>query len=281
MDTFKLRALMTAIKYKNFSRAAEEYSYTPSAFSHMAHSLNDELGITLFKRTSTGVELTPDGEVLYDKICALVAAEDALLHSANELAKRKKLELQIGAYSSISKNLLPEMLKKFKEANPNIHVSLSVSVSLRGWISKNRADIVFGDYDFLKGDEWFPIMEDPFVAVVPESFFPDRKSISFDELYDYPFIATNESAYKHYIEKEKFKELIPFESEDDAAVISMVREGIGVAILSRLACTDIGGGVKTIELSPAISRSIGLAYKKNHSVATEKFIAFLKEFQAH
>ncbi len=276
MDTFKLRALMTAIKYKNFSKAAEEYAYTPSAFSHMAHSLNDELGLILFKRTSTGVELTEDGEALYEKIVALVDAEEDLLRSAANLVKKKKLELRIGTYSSISKNILPEMLKKFKEANPNIHVSVSVSVSLRGWIAKNKADIVFGDYDFLKGDEWFPIMEDPFVAVVPENLFVGRSSITFEELYDYPFISTEESTYKHCIDETKFKELIPFASEDDAAVISMVREGIGVAILSRLACSNIGNGVKTIGLEPTVSRSIGLAYKKNHSQAIERFITFIK-----
>ena len=52
---------MTAVNHKNFSKAAEEYSYTPSAFSHMAHSLNEELGVVLFKRTPTGIELTAEG----------------------------------------------------------------------------------------------------------------------------------------------------------------------------------------------------------------------------
>ena len=277
MDTFKLRALMTAIKYKNFTKAAEEYSYTPSAFSHMAHSLNNELGITLFKRTSTGVELTKEGEILYEKIAELLAAEDELIDTAANLAKKQKLELRIGTYSSISKTFLPDIIKRFKKACPDIHVSLIVTVSLRGWLSKNKADIVFGDNGTLRGDEWFPMMDDPFVAVVPETLYPGKESITLEELYENSYISTKDVMYKGHIDESKFKEIIPFASADDAAVISLIREGIGISILPLLSCTKETEGIRTIPLKPSIKRTIGFAYKKKPSPAVEKFINFIKE----
>ena len=279
MDTFKLRALMTAIKYKNFTKAAEEYSYTPSAFSHMAHSLNDELGVTLFKRTSTGVELTREGEILYDKIANLISAEEELLNTASTLAKKKNLDLRIGTYSSISKTILPDILKRFKESNPDVHVSLIVSVSLRGWLAKNKADIVFGDNGTLRGDEWFPLMDDPFVAVVPENLYRDKETISLEELYENSYISTKDVMYKGHIDETKFKEIIPFASADDAAVISLIREGMGISILPLLSCKAEEKGIRTIPLTPSIKRTLGFAYKNNCPPAVEKFINFIKESQ--
>ena len=279
MDTFKLRALMTAIKYKNFTKAAEEYSYTPSAFSHMAHSLNDELGITLFKRTSTGVELTREGEILYDKIANLISAEEDLLNTASTLAKNKNLDLRIGTYSSISKTILPDILKRFKESNPDVHVSLIVSVSLRGWLAKNKADIVFGDNGTLKGDEWFPLMDDPFVAVVPENLYRDKETISLEELYENSYISTKDVMYKGHIDESKFKEIIPFASADDAAVISLIREGMGISILPLLSCKAEEKGIRVIPLTPSVKRTLGFAYKNNCPPAVEKFISFIKESQ--
>lgn len=277
MDTFKIRAFMTAVKYKNFSKAAEEYSYTPSAFSHMAHALNEELGIVLFKRTPTGIELTAEGEKLYKKFEELIAAEDDLFMTAREMSTRKESEIRIGAYSSISRSLLPEIIKRFKELNPDIKISLIVSLNLRGWIEKDKADIVFADTSALRENIVVPIMEDPFVAVVPKKLFKDRSSVSIDELYSHPYIKTRENIYKDIIDAEKFKEIIPFTSEDDQAVISMVREGIGVAILPLLSCPKNTAHVKILKLDPPFSRVLGIAHKENPTANEEKFITFVKK----
>ena len=143
MDTFKIKAFLKAVKYNNFSRAAEEYAYTPSAISHMAHSLSEELGVPLFNRTPTGIILTKEGELLYKKLEAIIEAEEDLYQTAKKLAEERVEHLKIAAYSSISRSLLPEILKDFKNAYPKIKVSVLVSNSMRGWIEKNTADIVF------------------------------------------------------------------------------------------------------------------------------------------
>ena len=72
MDTFKVKAIIAAVQHKSLSRAAEEFSYTPSAFSHMAAAFEKELGVQIFHRHSKGVELTEAGKAIYPKLCALV-----------------------------------------------------------------------------------------------------------------------------------------------------------------------------------------------------------------
>ncbi len=90
MDTTKIKAILSAIKYKSLSKAAEEFSYTPSAFSHMADSLEDELGIKILTRTPQGIKLNKDGETLYSKLKALVKAEEELKDLAKGLANKKQ-----------------------------------------------------------------------------------------------------------------------------------------------------------------------------------------------
>ena len=82
MDTLKIKAFLLVSKYKNFSLAAKELSYTPSALSHIADSLENELGVKLFNRTRKGVEITEDGKKLYDYFLKVAKAEEEL-HKAS------------------------------------------------------------------------------------------------------------------------------------------------------------------------------------------------------
>ena len=100
METNKIRALLCAIEKNSLSKAAEQFSYTPSALSHAADSIEEELGVKILKRNYAGVTLTEDGKQLLPALQEFVKAEDALLESAKILSGES--ELRIAAYSSIS-----------------------------------------------------------------------------------------------------------------------------------------------------------------------------------
>ena len=123
MDVSKIKALLLAVEKKSFSKAAEELSYTPSAFSHIVDSIEEELGIKILNRTFNGVELNENGKLLLDKLTALITAEKELLASAKNLNVKNE-RLRIGAYSSIAQHILPEIINKFKQENPFIKVSI-------------------------------------------------------------------------------------------------------------------------------------------------------------
>ena len=62
METQKIKAILLAAEKKSLSAAAEELSYTPSAMSHMADALEEELGVKILERTRMGVELSEAGK---------------------------------------------------------------------------------------------------------------------------------------------------------------------------------------------------------------------------
>jgi len=57
-----LRVLDAAARHLSFTRAADELAVTPAAVGQQVRALEDTLGVVLFRRTTRGLELTPEAE---------------------------------------------------------------------------------------------------------------------------------------------------------------------------------------------------------------------------
>ncbi|MBR2353583.1 MAG: LysR family transcriptional regulator [Clostridia bacterium] len=280
METFKIKAVLAAVEYKSLSRAAEAYSYTPSAFSHMLSSFEDELGVRLFNRSSSGVTLTEEGKKLYPQFLELAESEKKLDAVLKEMSDRHNNQLRIGTYSSISRGFLSELIGSFSKKNPDIKLYISVVDNLFGWLEEDRADIIFADSEVVGDNEWIPLMEDQCSAVAPIGMIKGRTVVTREELYSYPHILMESECMKDYFDESKFKEVIHLTSEDDLSVINMVRQGLGITVLSDLVLKDNANGVTVFPLEPKVTRTIGFAYKKKakqSSSALARFVRYIKE----
>ncbi|MFA5969443.1 MAG: LysR family transcriptional regulator [Sphingomonas sp.] len=56
-----LRVLDAAARHLSFTRAADELAVTPAAVGQQIRALEETLGVVLFRRTTKGLELTPEG----------------------------------------------------------------------------------------------------------------------------------------------------------------------------------------------------------------------------
>src|SRR4051794_39269278 len=83
--TRALKALDAAARHLNFTRAADELGLTPAAISHQIKEIEDQLGLTLFSRTSRSVQLTAAGAVVHE------AAVDALGTLGRAIARARKM----------------------------------------------------------------------------------------------------------------------------------------------------------------------------------------------
>ena len=278
MDTLKIRIVLMAAKYKSLSRAAEELSYTPSAFSRSLSTFENQLGVQLFKRSGGGVELTSDGKQMIPYFESVLSAEKELFDAAARTRGNERHELRIGTYSSILRNYLTQILKDFHEENKNINLSVSVSDNLCGWLKDGRSDIVFADEKVLSNDGFVPILEDTYYVIAPPEWFSGREYVELEELYEYSYIDTDDTYLNEHFEKERFSERIYIKSEDDLSVINTVREGMGFTVLPELVLKKNIRDVTVLRLEPKITRRLGFAYKKNTmgSVALSRFVRYLK-----
>lgn len=278
MDTQKIRAVLTAARLGSLSKAAEEFSYTPSAFSHMLSSFEQELGICVFKRCSTGVSWSEEGAAIAPQLEALLKSEQELLDAVSLLMREKHREIRIATYSSISRNLLSRLLADFKRLYPGILLSVHVADDLRGWLEQERADVVFADNDVLEGTQWCPILSDHYVAIAPPDWLVGKEVISREELYRYPHIFTGDSYLRSALDPSRFSELIYFKSEDDLSLLDMVRAGMGVALMPRLSLGKGIGDLRVLELCPHIERTLGFSYRRllRQDPEVLRFVKYIK-----
>ncbi|MCW8126465.1 transcriptional regulator GcvA [Microbulbifer halophilus] len=142
--TRALRTFEAAGRHLNFTRAAEELGLTPAAVSFQIREIEDQLGITLFTRTSRKILLTSAGTVLFE------ATSDALdnLHQATGRAQKMArgathLRLSLGARFA-THWFLPR-LSRFREANPDLELTFDITDRVRDFdIDDVDAAIRFG-----------------------------------------------------------------------------------------------------------------------------------------
>jgi DNA-binding transcriptional LysR family regulator len=261
-------------KHHSFSRAAGELSYTPSALSHIADALEQELGLRLFVRTKKGVTLTPEGKALQSKFAAMQKAEAALLHAAGELRAEKEVVLRIGTISSIALHLLPSLLHSFKQAYPQVQTEILVDDNMHHWLQEGIADILLADSTMGFADLQM-LQEDPYVAAVPVAAFPGRDTVQLQELYQYPFIRANEVYLDDFLDYTAFRSVVRVASIEYDSALYLVKGNLGVSVLPRLSTMACPPEVKILELQPRLVRQIGYCCPPEPTTACRQFIEHL------
>lgn len=194
VDDTKLRALMASVRCGSFSKAAEQLDYSQSGLTHMMDKLEAELGCTLLERGYQGVRLTPQGKALYSKIEDVVSASNALYAAVAEINEQTPQQIKIGAFSSISRTILPGVLSKFKQMYPNIAVDVIVGGrDLDRRLLNGEVQLAFMDAYGAQGFDWIPLFSSPLVAVFPKDDDRDTdKPVDIHELFGETFISSPE-----------------------------------------------------------------------------------------
>ena len=78
MNEISLICFIRACELHNLSKAAQELHISQPALSRRIIALEEEIGISLLKRSNTGVELTDGGKLFYKEVKKLVSAEQEL-----------------------------------------------------------------------------------------------------------------------------------------------------------------------------------------------------------
>lgn len=116
------RFFYSVAKLGNISKASEQLYVTQPAVSRAIKQLEEDLGCKLFFRTSKGVQLTQEGEVLYSHIDQ---AFSFIFSGERKITAFKSLqtgEIRIGASDTLCKYYLAPFLKLFKINYPAIKV---------------------------------------------------------------------------------------------------------------------------------------------------------------
>ena len=118
-----LRAFEAAGRLLSFTRAADELSVTQAAVSHQIKTLEDAIGVTLFRRVHRGLLLTDAGQAL---LPAMTEALDTMAGAIEGLSRRRRPEqIAVTTMDSFASSWLLPRLLRFRKERPDLDVSIS------------------------------------------------------------------------------------------------------------------------------------------------------------
>lgn len=283
MDS-RYQIFIQVVQEKSFTRAAEILGYSQSAVSQAVRSLEKELGTALIERSREGISLTEDGNEYLPYLRSIIAGEEALHAKQREMAGLTDSVIRIGTFTSVSRNLLPPLIRSFRKEYPLVRFELlqgeydSITADILG----GRLDFGFVNPEFVSGLETEEIYSDTMMAVLPLSEpLAEKKSVSLKELLKLPYILLDEG--EHSVAMKAFQNLnlkpdIRFKVTDDYSILTMIRQNMGYSIMYRLTLAGFSDGVAVLPIKEPVKRTIAMGWRNYETlpIAARKFIEHIR-----
>ena len=294
MDTRQLAAFCAVVERKSFSQAAERLGVTQPAVSLQVRSLEKRLGRTLLDRSGRRVEPTEAGLALYRGAQRMLALEGQLVEEldAGEGGELRGA-LEVGASTGPGSTVVPVLLCEFREDNPGVAVSLSISdtQSVVDRVAERELELgVVGAARRHRGVVFEPFFRDEVVLACPPGHRFAGHTVSLEQLHEEPLIVMQEGAgVRQVIEDElrragtRLRDLEPrLELGLQESVKSAVAAGHGVTFISRAAIeADLAAGTlssaRVKGLDPVREISLVRSAGRSPTRAAEAFLTFAKK----
>jgi molybdate transport repressor ModE-like protein len=265
-------ALEAVAREGSFGKAARALGYTQSAVSQQIAALERIVGQRLVERPGgpKPVSLTEAGRLLLkhaDAIAARVAAAQADLTA---LGDGEAGTLRVGVFQSVGQRILPELMRRYLSAWPQVKVSLTESANdeeLLTLVERGDLDLTFSDLPLPEGPyESVELLRDPYVLVVAaDSPFVDRDGPpTTRELAELDLIGHKHCRTIKQLEANiRLPLTFVFRSDHNQTVQALVASGVGSALVPKLTMDPEDETTELIDIPKLPPRVIALAWHRD------------------
>ncbi|MFH1689791.1 MAG: LysR family transcriptional regulator [Candidatus Eisenbacteria bacterium] len=243
----KIRVFLATAEAGSFSRAARQLSLSQSVVSFHVKALEQELGVSLFRRQGRSISLTTEGRLLFDEVYKLAREarriENVFSAQSEEIAQR----IYIAGDALTCAFTLPWTLAAFREEYPDVlftyeHLDEGELISR---LVSGELDVALAGHQVQHRKlTATPCFQDKIVLVGPSKSAPD--SVTIDELKETALLwATSDRGLELLLSKDlpeaglALKDLNVFMEVDDLPILkTFVRAGVGMAFLPFLTVSD-------------------------------------------
>lgn len=162
---------LAVAEHLSFHRAARALGISQSSVSARIKTLEEDLGILLFERSTRGVRLTEAGRLFVERVSVGVDHLDHAVKTAGMAASGECGRLRIGIHALIPRSFLADLIAQYREDHSGIEVEITEGTA-RDTVMQLRADRL--DIVFVAGSPELPdyhsrrIWTEPLVAVLPD-----------------------------------------------------------------------------------------------------------------
>ncbi len=267
-----LAAMAAVADEGSFGRAAARLGYTQSTISQQIAALEKAVGGAVFDRpggpkpvrvTPLGALVLAHGRDLLAKAAAMAAALDRF--------KAGDGRVDIGTFQSVSNVIVPPVVRSLREEHPGCDIRLFEEETGQPQVS--GLDLMFFD-GRVDGDvQHLKLLDDPYLLVARPGAFPGGP-VPLARLHGAPMVAhppiCDQARVEQVLARGAVRPHVVFRTVGNEAVLSMVRAGMGMALLPRLAIlspdTRADKTLSIHELLPSLPpREIFLLWEKGRT----------------
>ncbi|MBU2061142.1 MAG: LysR family transcriptional regulator [Bacteroidetes bacterium] len=283
-----MRYFLSVAEELHFRKAAEKLFISQPGLSRQIKLLEEELGIILFERHNRKVVLTTVGEYLKTEFTQQLRVIESTLTNAKLIHDGKKGELKIGYVGSAMQDVIPNLLLKFEDKNPDILFDLKeidnqkqiedlVSLSLDiGFVRLERVPLTL---------EIKSILEENFCLVLPKNHPIDKENFEniaqFKEdsfiLFDAKYSASYYEKVMQIFDDCNFTPIISHNTIHSSSIFKLVENNFGISIVPKSLAKKSGYRIKFIELDTIVQKTkLSIIWnKKNGNPLLKDFLKLL------
>jgi LysR family transcriptional regulator, transcription activator of glutamate synthase operon len=273
MDINYFKEFVVLAQTGNFMEAADILYSSQSALSKHIKSMESELGVPLFDRTTRKVEISKFGRLLLPYARQIAEVHDkynAVLKSSLETDREV---LNLGSIYGLAQYKITDVLVKFKKSRPQstLNVMQASSKDLTDMLRQGKCEMAFiRDIEDVENKfVQVPYVTDTIVAVLPATHpLAKKKTIPLRMLSDENFLLAVPGTMPHRLsmkacELSGFEPRVTYNDPELENHIDLVIKGMGVSLaLKQLALYHFQPKIAIVEITPSVTTQIDLCYRK-------------------
>jgi len=278
----------------SFSKAAEELFISQPAVTKHIKELENKYKVDLFERKGNKIILTEGGKLAYAKLKAIRQDYRELAFELGSMGDVFKGELRIGASSTISQYIIPDIVAKFHKRYPQIQLYLinGNSFEMEQQLLNKDIDVALVENSSSQSNiKYITFLSDEIIAVAgADSRFKKRKSYSLSEVVEWPLVLREKGSGTLEFINKAFKSNglnvdqlnVTIHLGSTEAIKRFVKSYDGVALLSDKAVEKELQQKELLKLSiknHEMNRALRLAFRQGHiSEAAQLFTDFMLHY---
>ena len=290
----QLRVFYHAAKNLSYTAAAAELFITQPAVTAQMKAFEEYCQLKLFKKKGRNLVLTDEGRELFGHAEKIFKYEREIESAIENMRELKLGVLSLGTTKAYARYFMPLMLTTFHENYPDIKIQLDEGSSLDMTYSllefKNEVAVIAKAKD-LPGVTFSPFSkEEMAVIVAPGHHLTRKRSVSFKELAQEPFIMKENGSGTRKLVEQSFANAncepdILMETSNTEFIKQLVQRGDGISMVVKEAVALELREKKLAQVplkNPQIYLDVSIAYLKDQPLSppAKAFVETLRRLRS-
>lgn len=192
MIDVRLKVFRCVATCLSFTKASQELFISQPAITKHIQELEKEYNMRLFNRMGNRIQLSSAGQLLLDHANRILNDYRQLDYDMTALQENVRTELRIGASTTISQYVMPEVIALFRQQNPNLRITMlsGNSREVETALQSGRIDLGMVEGVIMQPQlKYTQFMNDEIVAIVStKGALQNKEKISLDEFKQIPVV---------------------------------------------------------------------------------------------